>query len=353
MIRVLVADDSRLVRAVLRELLEQDPAIRVVAEAADGLQASELCRSVSPDVVLMDIQMPVLDGLAAVERIMREDPTPIIVLSATVNPGEVDAAFRAVRAGAFEALAKPEGLVSCGAYDRFGESLRSRVKLYARVARKRGWREATQPPAPPRVGMRTGSRRVVALGASAGGPRTVQGVLGALPATFPCPILLVQHISPGFAAGFAKWLARETAFPVVVVGQPVRLQAGRVYVASDGCHLVVRGGDAAVERGPPENGCRPSVDVLFRSLAQQCGTLGVAVVLTGMGRDGAEGALDVRRAGGLVLVQDEASSAIFGMPRAAIALGAATRILPASEIPSALAQAACDRVSSFVPEEPV
>jgi two-component system chemotaxis response regulator CheB len=351
LIRVLVADDSRLVRAVLRELLEEDPGIRVVGEAEDGLQAVELCRSLAPDVVLMDVQMPVLDGLAAVERIMKDRPTPVIVLSATVHPGEVDSAFRAVRAGAFEALAKPEGLVSREAYARVAESLRSRVKLYARVAQRRGWSEGERQVSSRELPVPMSSRRVVAVGASAGGPRTVQGVLGGLPRAFPCPILLVQHISPGFTSGFAQWLSRETPFAVKVVEQAERLERGTVYLAVDGRHLVVRRGTAAVEPGPAENGCRPSVDVLFRSLAEECGSLGVAVLLTGMGRDGARGALAVRRAGGLVIAQDERSSTIFGMPKAAIELGAAHRVLSAAEIPTALVEAAREGTRSTAREE--
>lgn len=338
MIRVLVVDDSRLVRAVLREILEADPEIRVEAEAENGLEGVEKCVALGPDVVLMDVQMPVMGGLEAVERIMRERPTPVIVLSATVHPGEVGSAFRAVRAGAFEALPKPADLTALDSGAPAAEDLRARVKLYAQVGRRRGWGSA-EAVAPRPLRLPSSSRKVVAIGASAGGPRTVQAVLAALPPAFPCPILLVQHISAGFTRGFSEWLGREIPLPVRVVEKEESPLRPAVYLAVDGHHLLVRGGAAMVGSGPPENGCRPSVDVLFRSLAEGYGKQAVGVVLTGMGRDGARGALAIREAGGEVLVQDEHTSAIFGMPRAAIEIGAATRVVPAPEMPRALAEA--------------
>ncbi len=342
MIRVMVVDDSRLVRTILREVLESDPELRVVEEAENGAEAVQKCIATGPDVVLMDVQMPIMDGLAAVERIMEERPTPVIILSATVSDGEVKSAFRAVRAGAFEALPKPEGVTTPEAYARIAEGLVSRVKLYAKVGRQRGWQEAATTQA--LVGslstaLPVASPRVVALGASTGGPRTVQAVLAALPATFPCPILLVQHISLGFTRGFAQWLQREVSLTVKVVERAERLEAGSVYLAVDGRHLEARRGFAVLRDTPPVNACRPSVDVLFQSLAREYGALAVAVLLTGMGRDGAQGALAIREAGGEVLVQDEASSVIFGMPKAAIELGAATRVAPARDLPRLLADA--------------
>jgi len=341
LIRVLLVDDSRLVRTVLRELLEADPELRVVGEAGDGLQGVAKCLELEPDVVLMDVQMPELDGLEAVERIMKLRPTPVIVLSATVSPGEVGSAFRAVRAGAFEVLPKPAGLTTPAAYAQLAEALRSRVKLYARVGKRRGWGGPLDAVPPPPASLRApgASLRVVGVGASAGGPRTLSAVLSALPENFPCPILLVQHISPGFVRGFAQWLSREIAFPVRTVAERELLRPATVYVAADDRHLRVRRGLALAGEGPPQHGCRPAVDVLFHSLAEEYGSLSVAVLLTGMGKDGAEGALAVRRAGGEVLVQDEDTSVIFGMPKAAIDLGAATRVAPAPDIPRLLVEA--------------
>jgi two-component system chemotaxis response regulator CheB len=339
MIRALVVDDSRLVRTLLREILESDPEIRVIAEAENGAEAVERCVELGPDVVLMDLNMPVMDGLEAVERIMRKRPTPVIILSATVSSGEVKSAFRAVRAGAFEALPKPEGVTSREAYARLANDLRSRVKLYARVGRQRGWNETCADPAKPATPLMPGaSPKVVAIGASTGGPKTAQAILACLPADFPCPILLVQHISLGFTRGFAHWLQRETPLAVRVLEGTERLQRGTVYMAADGSHLAVRSGMAVLRDEPPVNSCRPSVDVLFQSLTREYGNLGIAVVLTGMGRDGALGALALREAGGDVIVQDESSSVIFGMPKAVIEVGAATRVVPARDIPRALAE---------------
>ncbi|MBI5017552.1 MAG: chemotaxis-specific protein-glutamate methyltransferase CheB [Deltaproteobacteria bacterium] len=336
MIRVMIVDDSRMVRRILREILESDPEVRVIEEAEDGAEAVEKCVALGPDVVLMDIQMPVMDGLQAVEAIMRERPTPVIILSATVSPGEVKSAFRAVRAGAFEALAKPEGVTSPRVYAAVAADLLARVKLYARVGRRKGW--GAEEMEAPQLRMPAASPRVVGIGASTGGPRTVQAILSALPPAFPCPILVVQHISLGFTRGFASWLQRETNREVKIVERSERLVKGSVYLATDGNHLEVRGGMAVLTQVPPVNACRPSVDVLFSSLAREYGSYAVAVLLTGMGRDGANGAAAVRGAGGEVVVQDEESCVVFGMPKAAIDLGAASRVVPARLVPRTLAE---------------
>jgi two-component system chemotaxis response regulator CheB len=207
------------------------------------------------------------------------------------------------------------------------------------VGRQRGWKETcseTSTPVMPR--MPAVSPKVVAIGASTGGPRTTQAILAALPAEFPCPILVVQHISLGFTRGFAQWLQRETPLKIRVLERAERLQAGTVYMAEDGSHLAVRRGMGALRADPPVNACRPSVDVLFQSVSREYGDLAIAVLLTGMGRDGARGALEVRQIGGEVIVQDEASSVIFGMPKAAIELGAATRVVSARDVPRTLAE---------------
>ncbi|GAB4265560.1 MAG: chemotaxis-specific protein-glutamate methyltransferase CheB [Deferrisomatales bacterium] len=339
MIRVLLVDDSRLVRTVLRGVLESDPEIQVVGEAENGLEGVRKCVELGPDVVLMDIQMPVMDGLEAVERIMRERPTPVIILSATVHPGEVKSAFRAVRAGAFEALPKPEDVASAEGGARVAEELLPRIKLYARVGRTRGWqRRPEDEGTDAAIRLPAASPRLVAVGASTGGPRTVQSIFRALPASFPCPVLLVQHISLGFTRGFAQWLQRETDLTVKVLERSERLEPGTIYLALDGRHMEARRGLAVLTDDPPVNACKPSVDVLFESVAREWGEHAVAVLLTGMGRDGARGALAVRQAGGEVIVQDESTSVIFGMPKAAIELGAATRVVPAGRIPQVLAE---------------
>lgn len=343
MIRVLLADASRPERERLREILESDPEIRVIAEASNGLEAVGRCLSAAPDVVVMDLQMPGLDGVSAVEQIMAARPTPIVILSATARPGEVKSAFRAVRAGALEALPRPEGTTSDPSCRKLGEDLLRRVKLYARAGGREGWGGVeTASALSLDLPLPSVSPRVVAIGASTGGPKTVQALLSALPSRFPCPILLVQHLSRDFTRGFAEWLRRETALVVRVVEGAEPLCPGSVYLAQGGRHLVVRGGRAVLSDDPPANGFRPSVDVLFHSLARECGHLAIAVLLTGMGRDGASGALAVRQAGGHVLVQNEESSVIFGMPRAATELGAPTRVVAAGDLPIALAEAVSD-----------
>lgn len=339
MINVLIVDDSLLVRTLIREVIEGDPDVQVVGEAENGLEGVKKCIALAPDVVLMDIQMPVMDGLEAVKRIMSERPTPVLILSATVSPGEVRSAFKAVRAGAFEALPKPEGITSKKAYETMGEDLLSRIKLYARVGQRRGWKD--QCPSmteAPDLCLPAASPRVVAIGASTGGPRTVQTLLSAFPNSFPCPVLLVQHISNGFTRGFAQWLQKETALSLKIIDKPERLMKGVVYMASDGKHLIVRRGMAMSTDDPPVNACRPSVDVLFESMAAEYAGYGIGVLLTGMGKDGAVGSSKMIKAGGSVIVQDEESSVIFGMPKAAIEIGAYTKIAPAREIPKLLAE---------------
>lgn len=340
MINVLVVDDSPLVRSIVRDVIEQDPDVTVAGEAENGLDAVKKCISLSPDLVLMDIRMPVMDGLEAVKRIMSEHPTPVLILSATVSPGEVRSAFKAVRAGAFEALPKPEGITSREAYEKLSEDLLSRIKLYAKVGQRRGWKDqcSSARGETPETCLPFASPRIVAIGASTGGPKTVQTLLSSFPSTFPCPVLLVQHISKGFARGFAQWLQKETSLAVKVVEKPERLLKGTVYTAPDGKHLVVRRGMAAPGDGPPVNACRPSVDVLFDSVAEDYGGYAIGVLLTGMGKDGAEGASKIVRAGGDLIVQDEDSSVIFGMPKAAIDIGAYTQIAPARKIPKILAE---------------
>lgn len=338
MIKVMLVDDSRLVREVVRGMIEHDGEIRVVAEAANGAEALERCLKIKPDVIIMDIQMPVMNGIEAVKRIMEANPTPIIVLSATVHPGEVRSTFAALRAGALDAMPKPRGVVLTDTYAGIGEELVSRIKFYARVGKTKGWHSAAA-----KVEGQTGftvpshSSKIVAIGASTGGPRTLPIAIGPLPRDFPCPILIVQHMGRGFMKGFAEWLDREIDLPVRMIEEAVRLEPGHVYLPPDGLHIEVVRQTAVLREGAPVNGSIPSVDVLFNSVAREYGERAIGVVLTGMGKDGAEGALTIKNAGGTVIVQDEESSVIFGMPRAAMEIGAATKVEPLKSIASAIA----------------
>jgi two-component system, chemotaxis family, protein-glutamate methylesterase/glutaminase len=327
-IRVLVADDSELFRDVLARVVSTDPSFEVVGVAADGNAAAALARSVRPDVITMDLHMPCADGFSGIARIMAETPTPILVLSAN---REEAVGFRALSLGALDILEKPSATSDLGAY---GSLLRSRLRLLAgvRVIRHpRGLRDGPRPAAPVR-----GRADLVVIGASLGGPRALATILRALPADFPAPIAVVQHIADGFTEGLASWLAQESRLNVREARDGEPLRAGRVLLAPTGRHLVVSEGTAHLSEAAPVDTFRPSVTPLFVSAASSYGPRACGVLLTGMGRDGAEGLRALKAAGAHTIAQDEATSVVFGMPRAAIELGAVDRVLPLDDIARAL-----------------
>lgn len=328
--RVLVADDSDLFREVLSRVITADPAFEVVATAADGNEAARLAHALRPDVITMDINMPDADGFSGIARIMAEAPTPILVLTATP---EETVGFRALSLGALDILEKPQAEVDL---DTYGATLRSRLRLLAgvRVIRHlRGLRAQR-----PRASRPTGRADVVMVGASLGGPRALAAMLRVLPAGFAAPILVVQHIADGFTEGLASWLDQESGLTVRTARDGEALGPGLVLVAPTGRHLVVERGRARLSDAPAVDSFKPSVTPLFLSAAQVYGARACGVILTGMGRDGAEGLRAIKRAGGSTIAQDEASSAVFGMPRAAIEAGAVDRVLPLEEIPHALVE---------------
>jgi two-component system chemotaxis response regulator CheB len=341
-IRTLVVEDSVTVRKRLCEVLAAAPEIQVVGEAADGKQAIELCHRLRPDVVTMDMMLPVMSGVAATEYIMAHCPTPILIVSASTNRGELFKTYDALAAGALDVLEKPLGNETDDGWDH---KFVATVKLIARV------RVITHPRArlgalgrahvAPQVARPTSTARrcnVIAVGASTGGPGAIVEILRALPHPFPLPLLLVLHISEPFSAAFADWLDGQTPTRVSYArdGDFVGDRAGQVTMAPPEFHLVVRDGRLRLTDDPERHSVRPSVDVLFESIAGEYGPTGAACLLTGMGRDGASGMLDVRRAGGVTIAQDEASSIVYGMPREAVLLGAAESVLPLSEIGPAL-----------------
>jgi two-component system chemotaxis response regulator CheB len=335
-LRVLVVEDSLTVRRRLCEVLAGDRDIEVVGEAADGRQAIEACRTLRPDVITMDMMLPLMTGLAATEYIMAHFPTPILVVSASFNRGEVFRTFDALAAGAVDVLEKPTGLEPDGDWER---RLLSSVKMAARIRvithiRARMNSRTPTPHAPNRAWC-----QCVAIGASTGGPGAIVEVLRALPSPTRVPVLVVQHINEPFGTSFADWLDGQTSHRVsfAVDMEPLAGAAGRVVMAPPGRHLVLQHGRLRLTSEAERHSCRPSVDILFESLAAEQGAGTAACLLTGMGRDGAGGLLAIRRAGGLTIAQDEATSVVYGMPREAALLGAAERVLPLGEIGPALA----------------
>jgi two-component system, chemotaxis family, protein-glutamate methylesterase/glutaminase len=336
LIKVLLADDSAVVRAVLRDILQAVSDLTVVGEAGHGLEAVELTERLKPDIVIMDILMPVMDGLAAIEIIMARFPTPILVLSATMDDREVNHAFAAIRKGALDVMEKP-GLQGLGAGGDFAATIIEKVRILSRVRVIRRWPSSRGAVALKPVS--TGRERgILAIGASTGGPKAVMGILRSLPAQFGGAVFVVQHIASGFARGFAQWLNSESAIKVrlAVDGEPY--VAGTALIAPNDCHMTLDGGKVVLTPGAPVNCCRPSIDVLFNSLAQEEGSRVVGVLLTGMGKDGAQGMGSIRSQGGLTIAQDEQSCAVYGMPRAAIALNAVDEVLPLASIPKAIAR---------------
>ncbi|TSK08216.1 MAG: chemotaxis-specific protein-glutamate methyltransferase CheB [Geobacter sp.] len=333
--RIVLADDSLLARRLLKDMLHGVDGIEVVAEAADGVQAVELTQSLAPDLVVMDLLMPVLDGLDAIEEIMSQSPTPVLVLSGNVEANEVDRAFAAIKRGALDVMEKPL-LEDEASLALFARTLREKILFLSRIRVIRHPRRRLRLPEaipPPHDGA---GHTILAIGASTGGPKAVMRLLKSLPAGFPGTVFVVQHIAPGFARGYAKWLDRECALPVTTARDGATCSSGEVLVAPDGSHLTLDNGTIRLVDTPAVNCCRPSIDVFFSSLARQRCDQVVAVLLTGMGRDGAQGMLRIREAGGTTIVQDEPSCAVFGMPKAAITLDAVDRVVPLDLIPAVL-----------------
>lgn len=334
MIRVLIAEDSLTTRQLLVEIFRGDPQFVVAGEAKDGVEAVEMTRSLRPDVVTMDIWMPLLDGFEATRRIMVEAPTPIVIVSGSRDVAEVAVSMHALRAGALAVLQKPRGPDSPG----FEESCRqflATVKAMSQVKVVRRWPERVAPAAPagthPSLG--GGPVRIVAMAASTGGPAALHRVLSTVPGGFPVPILAVQHIAPGFIDGFAVWLNAVSSLPVRVAANGEGMLPGTVYLAPDGRHLGVADRTRLlVSEAPPIDGFRPSATFLYESVARTFGASTVAVILSGMGRDGVDGLRSVQTAGGRVIAQDEATSVVFGMPGAAVEAGVADAVLPLDAI---------------------
>jgi two-component system chemotaxis response regulator CheB len=344
-VRVLVVDDSLTVRRYVCAVLSADPGIEVIGEAGDGKQAIEMCRERRPDAITMDMMMPVMAGLSATEYIMAYCPTPILVVSSSINRGELFKTYDALAAGAVDVLEKPTGVEADGAWER---RLVSTVKMVSRISvithpRARLPGHAPIPRQPSAVPADSRRRlQVAAIGASTGGPSAILAVLRGLPASFQLPVLFVLHINEPFGAAFADWLDSQSTRRVAYAreGEPVAAAAGRVVMAPAGRHLIVRDGRFRLTLDTERHSCRPSIDVLLESVAEEYGPAAAACLLTRMGRDGALGLRKVRQAGGFTVAQDEATSVIYGMPREAALLGAAGSVLGLGEIGPALAAAA-------------
>jgi two-component system chemotaxis response regulator CheB len=331
-IRVLIADDSATMCNVLSSLLAKDPNIEVVGCARDGEQAVAMAETLRPHVITMDVQMPRMSGLEAIERIMANSPSRILAVC-SVEDREVELSFRAISAGALELIAKPQAGPD---YDlaAWGKKLVEAVRLMAEVPVVRR-RTQLAPDRP--IPVRRGSIEVIAIAASTGGPQALVTILSALPASLPVPILIAQHMAPGFMGGFVRWLEQVTALEVVLSRSGDTCRAGHVYLPPDG-HDHAFGLHGVLAVTPSSDLHCPSCDRLLTSVARVYGARAAGVVLTGMGDDGARGLLAIHEASGVTIAQDEASSVVYGMPRAAVELGATSVQLPPPAIANELMQ---------------
>ncbi|MDP3097617.1 MAG: chemotaxis-specific protein-glutamate methyltransferase CheB [Syntrophales bacterium] len=338
MIKVLIVEDSPVVRELLMFILSSDPTIRVIGTASDGEEAVRAVRDKRPDVVTMDIIMPKMDGFEATRIIMETTPTPIVIVSASANSKEVEKTFRAIEAGALAAISKPMG-VTHPKYTQLAKELITTVKLMSEVKvikrrpqeRKRGVISGEST-----AGMITPvtlDLKVVAIGASTGGPLAIEAILSGLPKDFPAPLLIVQHIAAGFVRGFADWLGNSSGVPVKIAAHGEYLLPRQAYIAPDDLQMgVEHGGRISLSSSEPENGLRPSVSWIFRSVNEVFGKNAIGVLLTGMGKDGAQELKRMKESGAVTIAQDKASSIVYGMPGEAVTINAAAYVLSPGRI---------------------
>ncbi|MDB6036964.1 MAG: response regulator receiver (CheY-like) modulated CheB methylesterase [Verrucomicrobiales bacterium] len=339
-INVLVVDDSKVARMLLVHLLESDPQIRVIGSVNDGEAALEFVQHNKPDVVIMDIHMPGLDGFEATRRIMETHPLPIIICTATTNPKEVATTFRLMEAGAVACVEKPVAREHAD-FEQLVTDLLQTVKLMSEVKVIRRWPRSRQIVLP---GTRPSDEthpprkiQLVGIGASTGGPPVLQTILAGLPKDFPASLLIVQHIAHGFLPGLVEWLNQTTGWQVHIGSHGMCPLPGHAYLAPDDFQMgVINGGRILLTRDEPENGLRPAVSYLFRSLSEMCGSKTVGVLLSGMGKDGAAELKLMKDRGASTIAQDRETSVVHGMPGEAIQLGGAVHVLPADKIADAL-----------------
>ena len=337
MINVLIADDSKATRMFLQHLLESDADISVIGVVANGAPVLEFLQGARPDVVVIGVCVPGMDGLETTRRIMETQPLPIVVCSVTAN----ELVFRALESGAIACIEMPVAGDSSYAQAAASHLIQS-VKLMSEVKVVRRWPKS----ASDRVSGRTLSAarlqnganvKIVGIGASTGGPPALQTIIRDLPGDFPVPVLVVQHIAKGFLPGMVTWLRQTTGKSVAIASNGTLALPGHVYLAPDGSQMgITRDGHISLSRAEAENGIRPAVGFLFRSLAEMTGASAIGVLLTGMGKDGAAELKEMKVRGAVTIAQDRESSVVHGMPGTAVALGGATYVLPVSRIANAL-----------------
>lgn len=337
MIRVLLVDDSPIALHVLQQLLSRSPDIQVVGAAADGREALDLLPGLNPDVICTDLHMCGMNGLEFTRAVMAQHPRPILVVSVSVEPGSPNV-FRLLEAGAVDVYPKPRAILEAN-QDKLASELASKIRVLAgvHVFRRADAASRAAVPAPALALPSRVPARIVAIGASTGGPQALREILSHLPADFPAPLVCVQHIGDDFLPELVAWLAEICPLPVRKAAHGEAPQDGVAYFAPENAHLEFDDRRRfALSESPPCDGHRPSATVTLRAVARSYGPVAVGVLLTGMGRDGAEGLAAIARAGGVTIAQDEASSVVYGMPREAVALGVVQHVLPLEHIAPSL-----------------
>jgi two-component system chemotaxis response regulator CheB len=343
-IRVLVVDDSVVVRELLVHIFSSDPGIQVIGTANTGEEAIRAVERNKPDVITMDIHMPQMDGFDATRRIMETQPTPIIIVSGSSTVKDVAMTFRAMEAGALTIVKRPRG-IGDPEHDAEAKELIQTVKLMSEVKVVRRWPhyrrdtavKAIPTPEEKIIKQSTGEINVIAVGASTGGPVVLQTILSGIPKDFPVPLLIVQHMASGFVMGMVDWIGQSSGFPVHIASAGEYILPGHAYVAPDSVHMGVEAGNRiTLSKDDPEDGLRPSVSYLFRSVSKVYGKNAVGVLLTGMGKDGAEELKLMKEKGAVTIAQDKESSVIYGMPKVAVELDAATYVISPERIAAVL-----------------
>lgn len=348
MIKVLVVEDSPVVQELLTHILNSDPELKVIGTACNGKEALEFLTGKKPDVITMDIHMPVMDGFEATSSIMANNPVPIIIVSASWEPAEVEKTFQAIEAGALTCIEKPLGLGHPD-YEKVSKNLIETVKVMAGVKLVRRWSKAKPTQTVPQSQGKKAlfklpeDLRVVAIGASTGGPPALQELFSGFPDDFAVPILIVQHISHGFLPGLVEWLGQSIKLTVSIASDNESLFPGTIYFAPDGKQMGVDiKGRIKLSDQKTENSLCPSVSYLFRSVSETYGPKAIGVLLTGMGKDGAEELKLMRDCGAITFAQDRETSVVHGMPGEAIKLGAAMYVLS----PNGIAEMIKDMVNN-------
>ena len=357
MIKILIADDSIFMRKLLSDLFEEQPVFKVVGVAHNGKDAVEKTAQLSPDLLTMDVNMPVMDGLEALAIIMKEHPLPVVMISSMTKTG-AEATLRALELGAVDFISKVSGTVSSIA------DIQNEILEKCRAAAAANWRisakgkpvpvEMEEPPVSkvrpvelmsspfPKSASGTGQQRLVAIGTSTGGPRALQQVITQLPADLPCGVVVVQHMPPGFTKSLSERLDSLSKVKVKEAEDNDLIEPGHVYIAPGNYHMQVKNQSGllriSLNQEPPLASHRPSVDVLFDSVAS-VGRRLTAVIMTGMGSDGAKGMQKIKSAGGYVIAEDESTSVVYGMPKAVVDLGIADKVLPLPYIAGAIVNA--------------